>query len=217
MLIVQVVLLNLLIAIITASHHRIGVSAAMVAQYQRARLIVDLEPKEERPGTREAWLKDLARLFMPGWVRWLLYGELASYIQPRPRWLHVLLPPEQERQVRSEGKDVDPFEEQLNAIQRLLAPIATQQQEAMARSDTMLTAVESEVRTISRELDGMSANQAAIASTQRKLEESLLKLQGEFRDFSGRRRDSLQPNQSQTSLVPQSERRKPWIQNLTSS
>ena len=49
MLIVQLVLLNLLIAIMTASHHRIGSNAAMVAQYQRARLIVDLEPASRRP------------------------------------------------------------------------------------------------------------------------------------------------------------------------
>ena len=48
MLIVQVVLLNLLIAIMSSSHARIGTSAAMVARYQRAKLIVKLEPPPRR-------------------------------------------------------------------------------------------------------------------------------------------------------------------------
>jgi len=107
MLLVQVVLLNLLIAIMTASHNRVGSRSALFARYQRAQLIVDLEQiataqraSADEMGDRipvhvtlrSAWtrlchlLEDVFTVFE--------YG--ARKDDPRPRWLHVLTPPDED-------------------------------------------------------------------------------------------------------------------------
>merc|ERR1712046_72148 len=69
-------------------------------------------------------------------------------------------------------------------MQRLLVPIATKQQEAMARSESAFNAFDSELHTISTKLNGLSAGHATITSKQRKLEEAVTQLQEDFREFT---------------------------------
>jgi hypothetical protein len=96
-----------LIAIMTASHNRVGSRSALFARYQRAQLIVDLEQiataqraSADEMGDRipvhvtlrSAWtrlchlLEDVFTVFE--------YG--ARKDDPRPRWLHVLTPPDED-------------------------------------------------------------------------------------------------------------------------
>ena len=95
MLIVQVVMLNLLIAIMSSSHARIGTSAALVARYQRAKLIVKLEPppsswKVDASAAKAAPTARSARAWLRQLLRHLLQGDPDDH--PCPRWLHVLRP-----------------------------------------------------------------------------------------------------------------------------
>jgi len=87
MIVVQVVLLNLLIAIMGSSHTTIGNDAALVARYQRARLIVRLEQAVKwKPFDSSRYLGALFR-----GLRSLFFPTVKEK-HICPKWLHVLTP-----------------------------------------------------------------------------------------------------------------------------
>jgi len=145
MIMVQVILLNLLIAIMSDSTHRNIRGAAMVAQYQRARLIVDLEPRKltaipKRPSVRKgpntSRFERLFSLSANFGNYFLKQGVSSEY--PRPKWLHVLAPPD--------GKDEEVSthtEQELAAIRRTLSVL--QAEIAQSRSE-LPAAVEKQLR-----------------------------------------------------------------------
>lgn len=80
------VLLNLLIAIMGSSHTTIGNDAALVARYQRARLIVRLEKSVQ-------WTPQLSSKIFGTLMRTSRYIFLPPIREPIcPKWLHVLTP-----------------------------------------------------------------------------------------------------------------------------
>lgn len=129
MFMVQLVLLNVLIAIMTSAHDRIHVNARMVARYQRARLILELETRPtaaEKAAWRRnqpyrtsyfrAWSTPLANALMLV-VRRLVLGPHEQ--PPRPRWLHMLTPDQHggaPSADAAEGRSVT--EQMLTALQR---------------------------------------------------------------------------------------------------
>jgi len=123
MLIVQVILLNLIIAIMSDSTQRNIRGAAMVARYQRARLIVDLEPRSNMSAAKA--LQEARHGYFGVATAWLS-GLLAFGISedPRPRWLHVLMPPD--GQEEDEGFDL---ETQLTAMRRAVSSLHTELQQ----------------------------------------------------------------------------------------
>ena len=129
MLFVQLVLLNMLIAIMSESHTRVSEQSQLVALFRRAALILEYESDEVarhlkkakaweaahkrrrgRVGTRNSL--DLARLQEEHEERHLLKIQRVC-----PRWLHVLKPPEHQRSSHT-GDDVTlrQLKEQLQQI-----------------------------------------------------------------------------------------------------
>jgi len=128
MLLVQVTLLNLLIAIMTDSHNRMGTSAKLVARYQRAKLVLNLEPTPSADASGSRWYHGTLRRCSAALFR----GQPAE--NPRPRWLHVLTPPEHDMHTldSSDGSNV---EKQLAALTRAFTAYqetVTQQLDALA-------------------------------------------------------------------------------------
>jgi len=147
MLLVQVVLLNLLVAIMSDSTQRNIRGADLVARYQRARLIVEIEPREasndigwdefkevssspRRISEHVAWLVTSAAAAL----KQLLEIGAAELQNPRPRWLHVLAPAEG----NEEETEYD-LEKELVTIRRAL-------QSLQERCDGIPAAVERQMR-----------------------------------------------------------------------
>ena len=91
---------------------------------------------------------------------------------PRPRWLHVLLPPEQEQNIRA-AQELTPSEKQLAAIRKVLLDV---QQETHSRLEALAVGqrkLDLHVGSISREVEGLAKGQNALYQEQRKLDESM--------------------------------------------
>jgi len=147
MLIVQVILLNLLIAIMGESTQRNILRAAMVARYERARLIVDLEPRKNVTGRLD---RDMISLSggarrVKGAFAWLKEQLLefgTSVEDPRPMWLHVLAPSE----AKTENNEKDrghAMEKEMAAMRKAIAAL---QAELERRCNDMPSAVERHMR-----------------------------------------------------------------------
>jgi len=148
MLTVQVILLNLLIAIITTSYYRVGNNAARVALYQRARLTVELEPRGSAEG---------------GLHRWLGRATLSDNNHPRPRWLHVLLPAEEGHRAHDQG---DHVQRRLSALEQTMTQ----------RMDILTERLEFHAGTLVRDMEGLSTGLSVLTQAQRKIEEGQMKM-----------------------------------------
>ena len=83
MVIVQVVLFNLLIAIMADTHHRVREQSQLVALYQRSILVLEEEQAVRRQLKNTPLSTRLLRK---------IFGKAADLPQIYPRWLHVILP-----------------------------------------------------------------------------------------------------------------------------
>jgi len=151
MLVVQVILLNLLVAIMSDSTQRNIRGAALVARYQRARLIVEIEPRKSvslsnLEAAAKATGSKLMSLPLARFVVRFL-AVLASAVKhvlefgttdenPRPVWLHVLAPSEGGAEEESTEQDV---QKELAGIRRVLSAL-------QERCDEMPAAVERQMR-----------------------------------------------------------------------
>ena len=134
------VLLNLLIAIMTSSHNRMGTSAMVVARFQRAKLVLALEPPT---GSRIAigkrhHLSPLLQFF----GRCMDFVRGTSMEDPRPQYLHVLTPPEQDMQAVETGEESE-VGKKLTALQRAFAShhlAVTQSLDSLAANQKKLEA-----------------------------------------------------------------------------
>jgi hypothetical protein len=117
MLFVQLVLLNMLIAIMSESHHRVSEQSQLVALFGHAKLILEYEGDEvarqkKKAKAWEAKLKrrhrsvggdnslDLVRLQKEHEERHLLNLQRVC-----PRWLHILKPPERQRSIQTTAEE----------------------------------------------------------------------------------------------------------------
>jgi hypothetical protein len=117
MLFVQLILLNMLIAIMSESHTRVSEQSQLVALSGRAELILEYEGDEvarqkKKAKAREAALKrrhrsvggdnslDLVRLQKEHEERHLLNLQRVC-----PRWLHILKPPERQRSIQTTAEE----------------------------------------------------------------------------------------------------------------
>lgn len=140
----QVILLNLLIAIMGDSTHRNIRGADLVARYQRAQLIVEIEPSPTRAHSAKANEFHSSRTSTrritdrvsaaASAVKHLLLLGTTDTVDPHPKWLHVLAP--------AEGKqkhiELD-MEKELNSIHQAL-------HELQKHVDAMPAAVERQMR-----------------------------------------------------------------------
>ena len=117
MLFVQLVLLNMLIAIMSESHHRVSEQSQLVALFGHAKLILEYEGDEvaRQKKKAKAWEAahkrrhssvgggnslDLARLQKEYQERHLLNLQRVC-----PRWLHILKPPERQRSIQTTAEE----------------------------------------------------------------------------------------------------------------
>eukprot|EP00966_Prymnesium_polylepis_P164893 3812424-Prymnesium_polylepis.2 len=157
MLSVQLVLLNLLIAIMSDTHSRVSEVAKLVAHYERAKLVLEEEEKLMRShqldgthhkrrlpsvhrgrGMRRAmagsvWLERLVG-------RWF-FSKL-DLNNVAPRWLHVLVPLDLERKKKKDGTTSVSHSELSNAMDVL----SNQVREGQQRLTDMVGEVERERR-----------------------------------------------------------------------
>jgi len=110
MICVQIVLLNLLIAIMSETHERMRNVSKLVAHFERAKLV--LEEEQKLPPAvlvgQEAPAKDRSKLKngVFGLVRKMFASPHFPLEQVAPRWLHVLLPAEMERKDDGDSEEL---------------------------------------------------------------------------------------------------------------
>jgi hypothetical protein len=126
MLMVQIIILNMLIAIMAESHNRIYNQSGLVAQKGRAELILEYELSEVAKLKKRATRR--------GKKSWRT-GASASLERVCPKWLHVLMPAEHQR-----GEDADAPEE-LKQIRQLRKDLARVEGEMAEQQTKMLSAI----------------------------------------------------------------------------
>lgn len=124
MMLIQIVLLNMLIAVMAESHNRVSQQSELVALYQRAMLI--LEHEQEEVSQIQAY-KARAKA-IPGQMDDLIFKSLTDRAQKQlervcPRWLHVLMPAEHQRE--EEGTQAEELQ-QLRAMRKEMASFKLQ-------------------------------------------------------------------------------------------
>jgi len=159
MLMVQVIILNMLIAIMADSHSRVSAQSELVAQNGRAQLVLEYETLElarikRRANTRPHRSRsrvtfDESRHSSGGVFEHIVspFELLKEKDKQRlervcPRWLHVLMPADSLRGGVLSGEDVDSTRE-LQEVQKLRKELHSMQEALAAKQIKMLEAVKS--------------------------------------------------------------------------
>jgi len=139
MVAVQIILLNLLIAIMSESHSRVRTNSQLVAVYERANLVLEQEMMVVTGGSGASQAQRLAVsgqrcshrcCGLPLFVRKLLerLRTRKSEEQVMPKWLHVLLYQEQFEELDSGGKD---RQEMMSAFTDIKSILTSNQQKVL--------------------------------------------------------------------------------------
>ena len=144
MILVQVILLNMLIAVMSESHNRVTTQAELVALHGRAKLILEYETEElerqkshkERRGGTGATVGATA---LRGWMarldpRQLLDDTAQEERMQRvcPRWLHVLMPAEHQRGDKAvEGEELKQLKELRARVEGVADDLGAQQRQLL--------------------------------------------------------------------------------------
>ena len=98
MLFIQIIMLNLIIAVMSESHHRVSEQSDLVALYQRATLILEHEnAKVAKIASLRASAKAIPGKIDDALVRYMTDKAMHELGCVCPRWLHVLMPAEHQR------------------------------------------------------------------------------------------------------------------------
>ena len=135
----QVIILNMLIAIMAESHNKVTKASELVAQKGRAQLILEYESAEVAR-IRNRAKSNRATALAQGMQGMLFHDLLGGSDKQRleqvcPRWLHILMPAEHQR-----GEDSDSPEE-LRQIVKLRKEVQAAEAALGARQTKMLEAV----------------------------------------------------------------------------
>lgn len=132
MFLVQIILLNMLIAIMAESHSRVSAQSELVAQMGRAKLILEYEQAElSRYKSRVP-----ARHGAGGLFSHLSEHEAQRLERVCPRWLHVLMPAEHTR-----GEEED-LPEELKELRQLKRQLLKAEETLAARQAKMLEGIQ---------------------------------------------------------------------------
>ena len=139
MLLVQIILLNMLIAVMGESHSRVYGQSELVALSGRAKLILEYEGKvlaSQKKRVRRNQKKAQKKELMPEPMRWLLdeqeQRELERMQRICPRWLHVLMPAEHLR-----GDKEEPLEKLERSLVQLHGKLDAREEQVDQRMAAM--------------------------------------------------------------------------------